>query len=78
MLWYRYRAKRGTLNLGMRIDRAASRILCTYFNSLAKRDVFELADFSPFDEKLKPEEGSIEQAFAILSAVAKSAPEEGG
>lgn len=47
--------------------------MATHYNSQAGEIKFEFADFSPFDFKPKPEaeEGSIEEAFGMLSAIAR-------
>ena len=57
----------------MRVDRAVGRLMATHYNSQAGEIKFEFADFSPFDFKPKPEaeEGSIEEAFGMLSAIAR-------
>lgn len=61
------------MNVGMRVDRAIARMMATQYNTRARRKVFEMEDFSPFDFKPEPEaeEGSIEQAFGMLKAVAR-------
>jgi len=60
----------------MRIDTAASRLLCVYFESRPKGRKFEIADFSPYSDRPPEVEGTIEQAFGMLGAIAKSAPGE--
>ncbi len=72
MLWRRYRAKRGTFHLGMRVDRVGSRILATLLNVHARKNVHSVTDFSPYEDRVEPEEGSVEQAFAMLSALAEA------
>ncbi|MNN80816.1 hypothetical protein D3C81_1975780 [compost metagenome] len=46
--WQKYRAKRGTLHLGMRVERGAALLAALYANAHGKRgQKFKLEDFMP-------------------------------
>ena len=48
--WFRYLAKRGSLNLGRRIESAAALIVTTYLKSKGAKDV-TMFDFMPHEEE---------------------------
>ncbi|MCY1287202.1 hypothetical protein D9M68_176630 [compost metagenome] len=45
--WQKYRAKRGTLHVGMRIERGSALLATLYANTHSKRGGFKLDDFMP-------------------------------
>lgn len=45
--WVKFRAKRGSLNTGLRVEVAAARMLAVHFNSHSKGAKFELYEFAP-------------------------------
>ncbi|CAM4078264.1 Phage tail protein [Bordetella tumbae] len=47
--WRQYRAKRGGLNLGMRVERAAATIAALYANSHSKNGGYTIYDFMPHE-----------------------------
>lgn len=48
--WTVYRNQFGSLNLGMRVDRAVARALTVWVNSISKGKKYKLQDFSPYDQ----------------------------
>lgn len=49
--WARYRAKRGSLHPGMRIERGAALLASLYANSLSKHGGYSLTDFAPYHDE---------------------------
>ena len=59
--WCRYRQKRGSFNLGMRVERGAAMLATLYANSHSKDTRFGIWEFAPhMDEPAV----SLEQAMA--------------
>jgi len=48
--WCRFRAKRGSLHLGMRVDRASALLAAIYRNSHSKEGGYKIHDFAPFED----------------------------
>ena len=71
--WVWYRNRWGSLHPGMRIDRAIARPAAFFGSAYVKKGKqLSPQDFSPHDQDTQPEaEGSIEDAFALLSSAAK-------
>lgn len=61
MAWAKYRNKRGTLHVGMRVERGAALLATLYANSHSKKGDFKLFDFMPHEEEPPM---SLEQAMA--------------
>lgn len=49
--WCKYRAKYGSFNVGMRIDRAVGRALANYFSANSRKS-YSIEDFSPYDKAI--------------------------
>jgi hypothetical protein len=49
--WARYRAKRGSLHPGMRIERGAALLASLYANSHSKQGGYSLTDFAPYHDE---------------------------
>lgn len=49
--WVKYRRKRGSLNLGMRVERGSALLATLYANSHSKRGGYKVYDFTPHDEE---------------------------
>lgn len=49
--WQKYRAKRGSLHLGMRIERGSALLATLYANVNSKHGGFRLYDFMPHEEE---------------------------
>lgn len=51
--WAKYRAKRGSLNAGMRIERGAALLSTLYANAHRKEHApaFQLHDFAPYHDR---------------------------
>lgn len=47
--WAKYRAARGSLNLGLRIERGAALLATLYANAHSKRGGYKIADFMPHE-----------------------------
>lgn len=50
LTWCAFRRKRGTLNPGLRIDRAAALLASLYVNAHSKDGKHTLYDFTPYEE----------------------------
>lgn len=64
--WCAYRAKYGSLHIGMRVDRAVARALANYMSGNSRQQ-FSVVDFSPFDKAIedsKPLDQKIDEALA--------------
>ncbi|WP_084308327.1 phage tail assembly protein T [Phytopseudomonas flavescens] len=59
--WIRFRNTRGTLHLGMRVDRGAALLATLYANLRIKEGGYSVADFMPFAEQREP---TVEDAMA--------------
>lgn len=59
--WMRFRNKRGTLHMGMRVDRGAALLAALYTNLRVKDASYSVADFMPFEEHREP---TVEEAMA--------------
>lgn len=49
--WVRYRAKRGSLNVGMRVEHAGAMLAAMYANAHSKDGGFKLTDFAPYHDQ---------------------------
>jgi len=49
--WQRYRMKRGSLNVGMRVERGAALLATLYANSNSKNGGFKVHDFMPHEDE---------------------------
>ena len=49
--WQAYRAKRGSLHIGMRVERGAALIATLYANSKSKDGGFKIYDFMAHEEE---------------------------
>lgn len=49
--WAKYRAKRGSLNLGMRVERGAALLATLYANAHTKNGGYRIYDFMPHEEE---------------------------
>lgn len=47
LVWCKFRAKRGSLNQGMRVETAIARLLSFYANFRAGKQTFVMSDFAP-------------------------------
>lgn len=67
-IWRAYRLKRGSLNLGRRIEQAVGNALAIYANSNRKQGSKTLSpyDFMPHEQKPKPVEISAEDYFMSM------------
>lgn len=57
VVWLKFRNKRGSLHLGMRIEESVARFMATWVNSKTKPDTpkFHKEDFAPhMDERVIP------------------------
>lgn len=61
--WAQYRAKRGSLNLGLRVERGSALLATMYANARrGKHDpAYELYDFAPYHDQ---PEATLEEAMA--------------
>lgn len=50
ILWLQYRHKRGSFNLGMRVERGAALNACVYLNAKSLNHKYSLYDFMPNEE----------------------------
>lgn len=74
--WCQFRAQYGSLNLGMRVDRAVARGLVVAVKMMTKKSSVTETDFSPFDaaaekRRKKANPANIEDAFGLLAVLAK-------
>lgn len=51
MAWTKYRRLRGSLHIGMRVERGAALLATLYANSHSKNGGFKLFDFMPHEEE---------------------------
>lgn len=58
--WQKYRAKRGSLHLGMRVERGSALLATLYANAHSKNGGFAIYDFMPNEE---PPPVTLEQAM---------------
>lgn len=58
--WCQYRAKRGSLNVGRRVEQALAMLMAIYANSHSKNGGFTLYDFAVHEEE---PEISLDQAM---------------
>lgn len=49
--WAKYRAKRGSLNLGLRVERGSALLATLYANSKSKNGGYGLHDFAPYHDQ---------------------------
>lgn len=49
--WIKYRNKRGSLNVGMRVERGAALLSTLYANSKSKHGGYKITDFMPHEEE---------------------------
>lgn len=49
--WLKYRRKRGSLNLGMRIERSSALLAALYANSKSKNGGHKIYDFMPHEDE---------------------------
>ncbi|QQE90853.1 hypothetical protein GKQ51_09555 [Azotobacter chroococcum] len=60
--WARYRAKRGSLNVGMRVERGAALLATLYANAHSKNGGYKISDFATYhDEPTMSLEQAMEQ-----------------
>lgn len=59
--WSKYRAKRGSLHIGMRVERGAALLATLYANSKSKHGTYSLYDFMLHDSE---PDATLEQAMA--------------
>ena len=60
--WVQYRARRGSLHLGMRVERGAALLATLYHNAHAKEPK-ELWEFMPYADQPPPAPISLEEAM---------------
>nr|WP_279306987.1 hypothetical protein [Marinobacter sp. BGYM27] len=61
----KYRSKRGSFNLGMRVERGSALLATLYANRNSKNGDFKLSDFMPHDHEHPDDmELTIEEAMA--------------
>ena len=58
--WVKYRKLRGSLNVGMRVERSAALLATLYANFKTKNGGYTVYDFMPHDAEKPP---SLEQAM---------------
>ena len=58
--WAKYRAKRGSLNVGLRVERGSALLATLFANSRSKSADFTLCDFAPHHDQ---PEITLEQAM---------------
>ncbi|WP_217476616.1 DUF3102 domain-containing protein [Stutzerimonas stutzeri] len=51
LTWMKYRQKRGSLNLGMRIERGSALLAALYANSKSKNGGYQLHEFAPYHDQ---------------------------
>lgn len=69
--WCLYRDQCGTLNVGLRVDRAVARHIAAYLNSISKNRKFKPDEFSPYDQHHSDVDVSdVNQVFNVLKGVA--------
>lgn len=51
LCWAQYRAKRGSLNIGMRVERASALLAALYANSKSKNGGYGISDFAPHHDQ---------------------------
>jgi hypothetical protein len=56
--------------MGMRVDRAVSRALAAYFNSMSKGTKLKPTDFSPYDEQKAVNVEDPQEVFNVLKGLA--------
>lgn len=49
--WAKYRAKRGSLNIGLRVERGAALLATLFANSRSPTADFTLSDFAPYHDQ---------------------------
>lgn len=49
--WQKYRLKRGSLNIGMRVERGAALLATLYANARSKDGGYKIFDFMPHEEE---------------------------
>lgn len=61
--WAQYRAKRGSLNLGLRVERGSALLATMYANAHRDKHAppYELCDFAPYHDR---PEATLEEAMA--------------
>lgn len=50
LVWMKYRQKRGSLNIGMRVERGSALLAALYANSHSKNGGYSLSDFAPYHD----------------------------
>lgn len=58
--WMKYRQQRGSLNVGMRIERGSALLATLYANANAKDGGYRIYDFMPHEDEPPP---TLEQAM---------------
>lgn len=58
--WVRYRQKRGSLHVGMRVEHSGATLAAMYANTHSRDGGFRLTDFAPFHD---PAPISLQQAM---------------
>lgn len=64
--WFKYLAKRGSLNLGRRIESAAALLVTTYLRAKGNRDV-TMFDFMPHEDEPVAGIDDIVKAFGAIA-----------
>jgi len=49
--WIKYRHKRGSFNIGMRVERGAALLAALFANSKSKNGNYKITDFMPNEEE---------------------------
>ena len=49
--WMKYRNKRGSLNIGMRVERGSALLATLFANSKSKNGGFKIFDFMPHEDE---------------------------
>ena len=63
MRWVAYRARRGSLNIGLRVDFGSAQLAAMYANANTKNGGYKPADFMPYQDHSEAEI-SMEEAMA--------------
>lgn len=61
--WAKYRSTRGSLNLGLRIERGAALLATLFANANSKRGGYKLSDFMPHEITQPEQPITIEEAM---------------
>lgn len=68
--WCRYRQQYGSLNIGMRVDRAVARHIAVHLNTKSQGRKFKADEFSPYDNRRsKVDINDPEAVFTVLKGL---------